>query len=182
MGPAYFVVARRQNARRLPPPQHGGARSGFDCLRSAQARIALWDPPTSSSLADKRRAGSLLLSTAARDPGSIAFAPLRRGSRCRTRLLRRRSPTKRAPAPSSSAQRRAIRVRLPSLRSGADRAVGPAYFVVARRQNARRLPPPQHSGARSGFDCLRSAQARMWGAHFLVVAVSALSTRSGFSS
>jgi hypothetical protein len=33
---------------------HGGARSVFHCLRSAPARIALWSPPTSFSLADGR--------------------------------------------------------------------------------------------------------------------------------
>jgi len=36
------------------------------CARSA--RIARWSPPASSSLADEKRVGSLLLSTAARDP------------------------------------------------------------------------------------------------------------------
>ena len=40
----------------------------FDCsLRSL--RIALWSPPTSSSLGDEKRVPSLLLSTAAHDPG-----------------------------------------------------------------------------------------------------------------
>jgi hypothetical protein len=40
----------------------------FDCsARCARsARIALWRPPTSSSLADEKRVGSILLSTAAR--------------------------------------------------------------------------------------------------------------------
>jgi hypothetical protein len=33
------------------------------------ARIALGKPPTSSSLADDKRVGSFLLSTAPRDPG-----------------------------------------------------------------------------------------------------------------
>jgi hypothetical protein len=46
----------------------------FDCSarwRSLRADRA-WKPPTSSSLADKERVGSFLLSTAARDPGLIA--------------------------------------------------------------------------------------------------------------
>jgi hypothetical protein len=34
----------------------------FDCLRCAPARIALWNPATSSSLADERRVCSLVLS------------------------------------------------------------------------------------------------------------------------
>jgi hypothetical protein len=44
----------------------------FDCsARCARsARIALLKPPTSSSLAEEERLRSLLLSTAARDPGS----------------------------------------------------------------------------------------------------------------
>ena len=65
---AYFVVARRRKACRLTPPQHGGARSGFNWL-----------------------------------------APLA-ADRARSRLLRRRSPTKSVSAHSSSARRRAIRV------------------------------------------------------------------------
>jgi hypothetical protein len=70
--PAYFVVARRQEARLLTPPHHGGAAIRIDCsarLRSLRrmarsALIAPWSPPTSSSLADKKRVCSLLLSTA----------------------------------------------------------------------------------------------------------------------
>jgi hypothetical protein len=45
----------------------------FDCsLRSL--RIALWNPPTSSSLGYERRVPSLLLSTAARDPQGTSLA------------------------------------------------------------------------------------------------------------
>jgi hypothetical protein len=40
--------------------------------RTSRARIALWMPPTSSSLGDEKRVPSLLLSTAARDPSLIA--------------------------------------------------------------------------------------------------------------
>jgi hypothetical protein len=42
----------------------------FDCSAryARSARIAPLSPPTSSSLADEKRVGSLLLSTAARDP------------------------------------------------------------------------------------------------------------------
>ena len=49
-----------------------------------------------------------------------------------------------------SARRRAIRCLIASapLRRGS--RVQPAYFVVVRRQKARRLTPPQHGGARSG--------------------------------
>ena len=47
------------------------ALTEFDCsLRSL--RIALRSPPTSSSLGDEKHVPSLLLSTAARDPGSNA--------------------------------------------------------------------------------------------------------------
>src|ERR671910_853965 len=35
----------------------------------------------------------------------------------------------------------------------ADRAVEPGYFVVARRQKARLLTPPQHAGSAIRFDC-----------------------------
>jgi hypothetical protein len=40
---AYFVVAQGRKACPLAPPQHGGARSGFDCLarQARSARIAL---------------------------------------------------------------------------------------------------------------------------------------------
>jgi hypothetical protein len=71
---AYFVVTRRRKACRLLSRQHGGARSGFDCFArqgSLSADRALW-PPTSSSLADEKRVGSFLVSTAARDPVLIA--------------------------------------------------------------------------------------------------------------
>jgi NAD(P)-dependent dehydrogenase (short-subunit alcohol dehydrogenase family) len=53
-----------------------GELGGVD--RSAPAWIALRDPPTSTSVADNKRTGSVLLSTAARDPCLIALAPLRR--------------------------------------------------------------------------------------------------------
>jgi hypothetical protein len=40
---AYFVVARGRKACPLPPPHHGGARSGFDCsarcARSRRSRV-----------------------------------------------------------------------------------------------------------------------------------------------
>ena len=44
-------------------------------LRSLGADRA-WNPPTSSSFADKKRVGSLLLSTARRDPGCACLASL----------------------------------------------------------------------------------------------------------
>jgi hypothetical protein len=43
----------------------------FNCSLPLAADRA-WRPPTSSSLADEQRVGSLLPSTAARDPCSIA--------------------------------------------------------------------------------------------------------------
>src|SRR5687767_6780769 len=70
---AYFVVTRVRKACPLAPPQHSGAQSGVDCsLRSLQ--IALWNPPTSSSLGDEKRVPSLLLSTAARNPQGTSLA------------------------------------------------------------------------------------------------------------
>ncbi|HZL74640.1 MAG TPA: nitroreductase/quinone reductase family protein [Propionibacteriaceae bacterium] len=56
-------------------------------LRSA--RIALGIPPTSSSLADEKRVCSLLLSTAARDPG---FKNLRRTDQAEIEVGRRHLP------------------------------------------------------------------------------------------
>jgi hypothetical protein len=56
-------------AQSLASQHHPGWVTGsveFASLRSA--RIALRNPPTSSSLAAEERLGSLLLSTAARDP------------------------------------------------------------------------------------------------------------------
>jgi hypothetical protein len=41
---------------------------------------------------------------------------------------------------------------------GADRARHSAYFGVARRREACLLPPPQHGGARSGFQDLRRTE------------------------
>jgi two-component system, OmpR family, response regulator len=69
-GAAYFVVARRRKACRLAAPQHGGARSGVRLLRSLRSLRAdrAGEPPTLSLLADERHVGSLLRSTAARDP------------------------------------------------------------------------------------------------------------------
>jgi hypothetical protein len=79
----------------------------FDCsLRSL--RIALGSRLISSSLADEKRVGSLLLSTAARDPVldcSLRSLRIALGSR----LFRRRSLTRSVSARFSSARRRAIR-------------------------------------------------------------------------
>jgi hypothetical protein len=50
----------------LPHTSHTAA-TGVRSLFPSCSRIALLDPPTSSSLAEKERLGSLLLSTAARD-------------------------------------------------------------------------------------------------------------------
>jgi hypothetical protein len=47
-------------------------------LLAPLARIALWNPPTSSSFGDEKHVPSLLLSTAARDPMSNLLAPLAR--------------------------------------------------------------------------------------------------------
>src|SRR5829696_7150189 len=62
------VSAHSSSARRR------AIRGWIASLRSA--RIALWSPPTSSSLPDERRVCSLLLNTGARDPGLDCFAPL----------------------------------------------------------------------------------------------------------
>ena len=105
--PPYFVGARGRNAGRLASPQHGGARSGVRWLAPLAADRALW-PPTSSALADGMRVGSLLLSTAARDPGFDGSLRSLRIALC-GRLLRRRSRTECGSACFSSARRRAIR-------------------------------------------------------------------------
>jgi len=41
LGAAYFVVAPGRKTCPLAPPQHGGARSEFDCL-AGQARCVWW--------------------------------------------------------------------------------------------------------------------------------------------
>ena len=73
---AYFVVTPGRKACPLAPPQHGGARSVFDCSAryARSARIA----PGSRLL--RRHSGtksipSLLLSTAARDPCLFRWLP-----------------------------------------------------------------------------------------------------------
>jgi hypothetical protein len=48
-----------------------------------------------------------------------------------------------------------------------------AYFIVARRAKAPRLPPLQHGGARfsdtrSAFDCALLVQSRVESAYFIV--------------
>jgi hypothetical protein len=72
-------------------------------------------PPSSSSLADEKRVGSLLLSTAVRDPVlDCSLRSLRIA--LESRLLRRRSPTRSVSARSSSVRRRAIRSAQPAHR------------------------------------------------------------------
>jgi hypothetical protein len=87
MQSADFVVPRRRRTCLLTPPQHRAlSRYGVRRLRrpsqtknvsahsaSAPGAIAVWSPPSSSSLADEERVCSLLLSTAARDSG-VVFA------------------------------------------------------------------------------------------------------------
>ena len=117
-------------------------------------------PPTSSSLAYKRRVGSLLLSTPARDPQCLLLAPLARiapGSR----LLRRRSPTKGVSAHSSSARRRAIRNVSLLAPLAADRAGKPptsSSLADKRRVGSLLLSTPARDPL---FDCsLRSRGSR----------------------
>jgi hypothetical protein len=98
-------------------------------------------PPTSSSLADKRRVGSLLLSTAARDPlldcslrapdCSLRSLRIALGSR----LLRRRSPTKacRLASPQHGGARSAQRSQLT-----AEPRASPAFARTRRSSRARR--------------------------------------------
>ena len=68
---------RSPTKARLTPPQHGGARSVFDC--SLRSRWIALKPPTCRRSTTKS-VGSLLRSTAARDPCLIARSA-RGGSR-----------------------------------------------------------------------------------------------------
>jgi hypothetical protein len=114
------------------------------------------DPPTSSSLADEKRVGSLLLSTAARDPRSdcslrslpVALCLIARSAPCDVRwaaaVFVGSGGTESVVPPSSPADRR--REHRES-----------AYFVVARRREACRLTPPQHGGVIRGLNA-RCAQ------------------------
>jgi len=119
------VSAHSSSARRR------AIRGWIASLRSA--RIALWSPPTSSSLADEKRVCSLLLSTAARDPGLDCF----RSVNCSLRSLRL-----------------ALRGRcLPH--SLADEK---ACLLARSSRTAARQPCPAriaHGGARSGVGLLR---------------------------
>jgi uncharacterized circularly permuted ATP-grasp superfamily protein len=68
--------------RREPTPRQQEEQQQ-QCLiaRSARADPAL-SPPTSSSLGDEKRVASLLLRSAAQDPGSIRYAPVRSNPQC----------------------------------------------------------------------------------------------------
>ncbi len=158
---AYFVGARGRNAGRLASPQHGGARSGVRWLAPLAADRALW-PPTSSALADGMRVGSLLLSTAARDPGFDGSLRSLRIALC-GRLLRRRSRTKCGSARFSSARGRAIRGSMVAALAG-DRALWPPTSSALADENAGRLASPQHGGARSGVRWLAplAADRALW--------------------
>src|SRR5829696_4953350 len=102
---------------------------------------------------------SLLLSTAARDPGLNCSLPLiarsaRCGSRFGFRLLRRRSQTEKrcllAP-PQHGGARSGFNCSLPL---AADRALDSAYFVVARRRKSVVCSLLLSTAARDpGLDC-----------------------------
>ena len=114
-------------------------------------------PPTSSSLADQKRVGSLLLSTPAHDPLSNCSLPLAAD--------RAQKP----PTSSSLADQKRVGSLLLStpahdplsncsLPLAADRAQKAANLVVPRRPKTSRLPPPQHAGARSAVKLLAPAR------------------------
>jgi hypothetical protein len=71
------LLRRHSGTKSLSPRSSSGRRrairGSIASLRSA--RIALWSPPTSSSLGDEKHVPSLLLSTAARDPSEGTMSP-----------------------------------------------------------------------------------------------------------
>jgi hypothetical protein len=140
---------------------HASKYAVFNCsLRSL--RIALWSPPTSSSFADEERVCSLLLSTAARDPGVQLLAPLAADRALESAhfvVVRRRKPCLLTPYTLLAQLAEAGACwPLPSSLACDEKRV-----CLLARPGQRRASPAQHGGARSGVQWLAPLAAdRAW--------------------